>query len=344
MRKDELRIMLVSQFYPEVGGIQSWAHGYIEYCKENNIPLFCVDSSLLGRRGIDSNDRINIFDELKRSVSIWKNIKKGIVEFKPNVVHFNSACSPKGLIRDLISINILVKREINIVFHCHCNISDQINRSKLGLYCLNKIVSKVNKVLVLNKTSKDFVYDSCNKEALQVPNYIDESIIENNKEIRENIETILFVGHIRRTKGIQEILNVSKEFPDIKFRLVGPIIEKDLLSNLPNVIFVGPLSHDEVLKEMENADLFVFPSYTEGFSVSILEAMAKGLPVIATDVGANKETLEDCGVIANLDDLAVQINKLNSKTTREEMSKVSIMRVKKNYTGTKVLRRIMEVY
>ena len=50
-------------------------------------------------------------------------------------------------------------------------------------------------------------------------------------------------------------------------------------------------------KYLDKADVFLFPSYTEGFSISLTEAMASGLPCIASDVGANQDMLENHGGI-----------------------------------------------
>lgn len=344
MKTENLRIMLISQLHPDVGGIQTWAKVFMAYCNKKKISLRCVDSSLIGKRGIDSNDKINLHDEIKRCFLIWKSIKKELDNFSPNVIHFNSACSPRGLIRDLISITIINKYKTKIVFQCHCNIEDQIKGNRIGFLCLKKIVNKVSKILVLNEQSKEYVSSKFNKDSLIIPNFVDKSIIINKKKISDSIRVALYVGHIRKEKGINIILDVAKKFPDIKFKLIGPIIEKDLMINKDNVKFIGSLEHEKVLQEMENADVFVFPSYTEGFSLSILEAMAKGLPIIATDAGANKEILQEYTIKATSKDISDRLIRYNNKQTREKISKDLVRRVKCNYTSDIVIDKIMKVY
>ena len=57
-------------------------------------------------------------------------------------------------------------------------------------------------------------------------------------------------------------------------------------------IFRGEVPHNQVLRELMSASIFVFPSYTEGFPNVILEAMACGCPIVSTKVGAIPEMLD----------------------------------------------------
>ena len=57
------------------------------------------------------------------------------------------------------------------------------------------------------------------------------------------------------------------------------------------IIFAGPL--DNVNQVLNETDIFVLPSLFEAFPRSIIEAMATGIPVVATDVGGNTEAIED---------------------------------------------------
>ena len=339
-----MKVLLISQLYPLFGGIQTWAREYIEYCKKNDVDVHVVDASVIGKRSIDSNDRVDIKEEINRCFSIWKNIKKELENNKFDIVHLNSACSSKGIIRDYISAKLIKKYNNKLILHCHCNIEDQL---KGNTYFFNKLVKLADKVLVLNDNSYNFVLNYKKDNVYKVPNFIDKSFICDKKEINEQIKNILYVGHIRHTKGIKEILDVSKKYKDINFLLCGPIVDKDLVKDLDNVKFLGSKSHEEVKELMLDSDIFLFPSYTEGFSLSILEAMANGLPIITTDVGANKECIKDGGIIINIgssEDIIKAIDKLKDKDIRLTMSKYNIDRVRNMYTTDVVLDELFRIY
>jgi glycosyltransferase involved in cell wall biosynthesis len=72
-----------------------------------------------------------------------------------------------------------------------------------------------------------------------------------------------------------------------------------------NIEFTGEKPHDEAMKMLAAADVFVLPSHTEGFPNVVLEAMALSKPVIATRVGAIPEMLGgDCGLLVEPQDVA----------------------------------------
>jgi glycosyltransferase involved in cell wall biosynthesis len=112
---------------------------------------------------------------------------------------------------------------------------------------------------------------------------------------------ILFVGRLVKEKGLDRLLRVWASLPGHETMLLlivgdGPLKE-DLESQtkklrlLPSVRFLG--HQTDVSKLYSIADLFVLPSKTEGMSNSLLEAMAAGLPVVASNVGGNKDVIKD---------------------------------------------------
>jgi L-malate glycosyltransferase len=123
------------------------------------------------------------------------------------------------------------------------------------------------------------------------------------QELSENPErpVVLFVGRLVKEKGVDRLLRAWASLPGHETMLLlivgdGPLRE-DLESQakklrlFPSVRFLGHQA--EVSKFYSIADLFVLPSKTEGMSNSLLEAMAAGLPVVASKVGGNKDVIED---------------------------------------------------
>jgi glycosyltransferase involved in cell wall biosynthesis len=115
---------------------------------------------------------------------------------------------------------------------------------------------------------------------------------------------IIFVGRFDPVKGLDNLLramnSVGKVLPDAQLILVGDGKERKNLESLADslgirdsVDFAGRLNGEKKTEYLCQADLFVLPSISEGFGIVILEAMACGLPVVATRVGGVPDLVED---------------------------------------------------
>jgi glycosyltransferase involved in cell wall biosynthesis len=98
--------------------------------------------------------------------------------------------------------------------------------------------------------------------------------------------TVLWVGQVVLRKGIQYLIGAARKLQKerLRFLIAGPVgISADALRSAPsNMLFIGPIPRGEVSALYRSADLFVFPTLSDGFGVTQLEAMAHGVPVIAT--------------------------------------------------------------
>ena len=93
------------------------------------------------------------------------------------------------------------------------------------------------------------------------------------------------------------LLTVQREQPAYDGRLTGKLVDlADSLGVSKNVIFAGPLSHDEVDYALKCADLLVFPSIAESFGLPLVEAMSAGCPVAAADLGYAREVAGDAAI------------------------------------------------
>lgn len=343
-----MRVLLVSAVPPPEGGIATWTKRYIKYCDMHNIKLQLVNTALQGSRGKQINSRRRIFDEIKRTIFILKGMKSTVKKNKVDIVHINTSCSNFGLLRDYMCAKEAYVKRIPIVLHCHCNIEDQVTTriSKMVLYKLSKISSVI---LTLNTDSKKYIDRLCKKEAKIVPNFVDESMICENHLINNVIKEVVFVGHVQETKGCLEIIEAAKKLDYIHFTLVGPVSNQIKKISLPeNVSLLGEKKAPLIKNYLSNADVFLFPSYTEGFSLSLTEAMANGLPCIATDVGANKDMIEKNGGIIiqtrSSEAIIEALHRLESYDVRNRASVWNLQKVKINYLPDKVMNSIFSIY
>ena len=126
--------------------------------------------------------------------------------------------------------------------------------------------------------------------------------INKNKSVSGRLK-VVFVGSIEFRKGVQYLLNAFQKLPADKFelKLIGTVhrdFDKiaDKYRNLENVNWLGQLAKDDTAKELRSSDVMVMPSILEGLSLTILESMASGTPVISTTNAGG------VGVIDNEDD------------------------------------------
>ena len=350
MVQEGLKILLVSPLPPPVGGIATWSKRYLEWAQNNNLKVEIVNTAVIGKRINQINSERSLADEIRRTKHIIKVLKSTLEDFNPDIVHLNSPCGKFGIIRDYLCATVVKKQNTRLIIHYRCNIEDQIHDSKLQKFFLRNLAKKANLNLVLNTPSKKYLENESGKEGRLVANFIENSfILEELKIINATIENITFIGHVQKKKGIFEIIEVARAFPKIRFTLVGPVSSEFADLTVPNnLFFLGSVNKNQVRDILSKSDLFLFPTYTEGFANALLEAMAMGLPIITTPVGANEDMIEDSGGIIvsvkNHKETVDAITKLQNPEFRRKMSIWNVNKVKSNYSINRVMKEYVYIY
>lgn len=185
------------------------------------------------------------------------------------------------------------------------------------------------------------------KKIISIPTGIEDSWLVNEPSINSTQKTkFLFVGRFERRKGVEELnkgLLLLKDNFNFEFHFVGPIPEANKLK-LPHVFYHGSVTDADFMKaKVKEMDVLVCPSHSEGMPNVIMEAMASGLALIATDVGAVKLMVgESNGVLlqsSNPTKIASAIEKLSKldKNILQQLKLSSIEKVKNNFLWTKVI-------
>lgn len=178
---------------------------------------------------------------------------------------------------------------------------------------------------------------------------------------KSNTFDVVFLGRIEAQKGCWEILEAAKELradERIQFHLYGEAASDEAITPfreyvqdeaLHNVTFHGTIVGDEKHRALQYADLFVLPSWAEGMPISVLEAMAYGLPVVATRVGAIPEVVgPENGVLVDPKDaqqLARAVGRLHSREDiRADMAKNNHAKIEERFSAEKYIEQLCLAY
>jgi glycosyltransferase involved in cell wall biosynthesis len=310
-----------------------------------------VSTALLGSRAHGAG-KLNLFTEVRRAITIIGNLHYQLLRFRPDIVHINTPCSKFGLFRDLACAVITRLHGNDLVVHCRCDVAHMVDNpvSRL-LYTL--MIRLADDVITLSKSSHDYTLSVCGKESEVIPNFLPESRLarlRTTAQIHTVIRKAIYVGHVTRSKGCDTILTIARRLPHITFELVGPVSDDMSECVIPdNAVLVGDVPQDSVFDRLLDADVFLFPTLTEGFPNALVEAMACGLPVIASKVGAIPEMLEGEGGImvepGNPEGFVTAMTTLyEDHLLRHRMSQWNTQKVRSVYRENVVVDRILEVY
>lgn len=195
-------------------------------------------------------------------------------------------------------------------------------------------------------------------------NNIDEykSICRKKYNLDENDIVFLYVGRIAKDKGINELIDAfgklnREQSNTIKLILIGPF-EKDhgildnktkrMLEENENIKVLGRF--DDVRPFYLISDVFVFPTYREGFPNVVLEAQSMGLPCIVTNINGCNEIIKNGynGLIIsvkNSEDLYIAMRKLAfDKEYRLDLSSKSRKNIIDNYRREIVWNALLDEY
>jgi len=276
-------------------------------------------------------------------------------KFKPDLVYFSLMPVGIGFLRDLIYVWVLKLFKRKVIYHLH-------NRG-IARYAKKRYWNKLY-CYVFNRANVIHVSDGLMKTEIEIlnlthsnlfiqPNTTDSFIIIKKKK-SVNSFNIMFFSNLFHEKGLMTLLNaflaVKQEIPNALLHIYGASrggkqdaeYNKFVLQNtLQNeVYFKGFLNGGKKAEAFQIADIFVFPSYfsEECFPLVLLEAMQAKLSIIATNVGAIPEMIQDGreGILIEPENPAEFAEKIillaRNQKLREELGGNAYVKFIENYT------------
>ena len=311
-----MKIAHVNMFYlPTFGGVEQVMYELAQrQVKEGHeVHVFCCDSNKDKRLKVKNETiegvqihRLPYWARLSLNTFIWPSLLwklKGDFD----IIHTHVSGHDYILFTGLIS----KLRGYKHIHTTHCPWTDASFRPwiiKPFLFLNNLFFNKfsfkfVDKIISITPWELEILYKYIpQKEKITIiPNGTDKILfkkVKNNKFRKKNNLTekylVLFFGRLNPIKGPDKLahvaINITKKRKDIAFVWVGPDEGKAkeverLIKPYKNMKYLGPLRGKENIAEMyQSADIYVLPSYREGLPLTLFEAMASGLPIVACPV------------------------------------------------------------
>jgi glycosyltransferase involved in cell wall biosynthesis len=285
----------------------------------------------------------------------WYAVFKKIWKIDPDLVHVQSLISgmPALISKNLLKIPYAVWAQGSDVYHPKGFIK----------WTSRTVIKNADSAIALTKDMQKAMLDIYDRDITIVPNGINLAEVPDEPAVRDEVDQgkrILYVGRLSPVKGVQYLIRAMKQvhdtIPDARLIIIGSGRERGMLEALSTelgiqeyVQFRGEVPHESVLSFMQQADVFVLPSLSEGFPMVIVEALACGLPVVGSRVGGMPEIITDGtnGYLVEAKDVRALAEKilflLHDEKLRKKISDNNKELVKK-YTWEHVIIELEKIY
>lgn len=197
--------------------------------------------------------------------------------------------------------------------------SSQINKEKINenLFKIASITyNKADNLIVVSPSLGKMIYKNFNINPLYIPNIVDLEVFKYEDKEESEFFNFVSTGNLIKTKRmdltIQAFYKAFKNNPKVTLTIFGQGPEKIKLEDLINkynlnsqVKLMGLCSRENIAEQLKQSDCFVLASQSETFGVAYTEALAIGVPVIATKCGGPEAFVND------KNGLLIEVNNIN---------------------------------
>jgi len=306
----------------EQGGIVVWANNIMSYYRAQNSDIL-VEVVPFNRK---VRKKGNLFSRISGGVVDYRfAIKETSKQLKDgyDVLHLCTSAQ-LSLTKDYIVLRKAKRKGVKTVIHLHFGrVPELVQKCNWEWKLLKRVIKQADAVATMDMRSYQALRELGYKHIHYLPNPLSQDIMKQITDEAFSVERVerklCFVGHVIPTKGVYEMIQACRQIDNIKLHVIGKVAPEvrsrmeEIASNDNWLIFKGEMSHQGVIREMLSSDIFILPSYTEGFPNVILESMACGCAIVATTVGAIPEMLDissdrPCGLCSEPKDVNILRN------------------------------------
>ena len=349
-------LMLISNFYPALAGAEQQALNLSRMLLSRGIPVSVLTRSIKNEKPFEQINGVKVYRKIHAiDKGKWFGISYILTTFyflfrrrhSYNIIHCHIA---DGLgTTAAVAIKLLFNKKVIIMIASSGQGSDFhiLKKSFLNRCCL-KLTHATDKVISLCNLSTKELYNEkfLKSQIVQIPNGVNINRFH-PKESSKIENRIITVGHLTKIKGtdilLQAVANlVKKGVSHFHVDIVGDGHDRTYFENIAKDLNINSYisfhgDSNNVLALLQQSRIFVLPSRAEGHSNALLEAMACGLPVIATKVGGNLDVI-------NNNENGILVEKENPEQLCSAIKTILDNRKLADTLGTKARQTVVSTY
>ncbi len=342
-----MKVLLISVWKPRVGGIVTHVENLIKRSKNNFTILTYQDREAQKERNVLRVPYINLPILRGASFALFSFLRALRRDF--DIVHAHYAI-PQGF------AGVLIKKARGkpLILTVHGSDLTVLGRSRLVQPVLKWIFKNTDQIIAVSSYMKSLLIE-LGVEAEKIRVIFNG--VETHMQAKGDERRVVFIGALVWQKGVDILIEafkeIKKKFNDIELVIVGDGAERQGLEALVERLGIGNVEFRGYVEDLDPVftarSVFVLPSRQEGFGIALLEAMARGVPVVGSKTGGILEIIRDgkngflftAGNPTSLADAVIKI--LEKQDVRARLIKGGLETIK-TFTWTQMAEETEDVY